>query len=228
MRKRFLPFYTFFLVHFSGCLSSTPFQSARVVESGEQAATVSLQKSVDANESQDYSWYMMEMGTRLPLGSDRVDLGLSGVIMAFDGDDGIEGVGAMFGLGPKFEIFQDVLAIDMPVRVMFAGESTFESTHFYPRAILSLPLSELVEINLSHTRYFYMNAPEYQPYGFSAGFALGRRGGVIIRPEIGIVVYPESHDLLQFGIAFTPEGTTGDPAPDPDWATGPLDDQTPH
>lgn len=208
MRPRFLPLYLILLVFFSGCLTSTPFQSARVVEPGEQAASISLQKSVDANESQDYSWYMMEMGTRFPLGSDRVDLGLNVAIMAFDSDDGINGMGAMLGLGPKVEIFQDILAIDMPVRVMFAGEGTFESTHFYPRAILSLPVTELLEINLSHTRYFYMNAVEYQPYGFSAGLAIGRRGGFIIRPEIGIVVYPEGNDLLQFGIGFTPEGKT--------------------
>jgi hypothetical protein len=208
MRPIFLPVYTLLLFFVSGCLSSTPFQSARVVESGEQSASVSLQKSVDANESQDYSWYMMEFATRLPMGSDRVDLALNGAIMAFNDDDGISGVGAMFGLGPKFEIFQDILAIDMPVRVMFAGEGSFESTHFYPRAIFSLPLSELVEINLSHTRFFYLNSVEFQPYGFSAGLALGRRGGIIFRPEIGIVVYPDGHDLLQFGIGFTPEGKT--------------------
>lgn len=211
MRKRFLPLYTFFLVHFPGCLSSTPFQSARVVESGEQSATISLQKSVDANVSKDYSWYMMEMGTRVPMGSDRLDMGFNGVIMAFDGDEGIKGVGAMLGLGPKVEILQDILAIDLPFRAVLAGQSPLQSTHFYPRAILSLPLHELVEINLSHTRYFYLNEPEYQPYGFSAGLALGRRGGMIIRPEIGIVIYPEGRDLLQFGIAFTPEGNILEP-----------------
>jgi hypothetical protein len=208
MRPIYLPLYLILLFFVSGCLSSTPFQSARVVEPGEQTASVSLQKSVDANESQDYSWYMMEFATRLSVGSDRVDLAFNGALMAFDNDDGLSGVGAMLGLGPKFEIFQDLLAVDLPVRVMFAGEGTFESTHFYPRAILSLPLNELVEINLSHTRYFYLNSVDYQPYGFSAGLAIGRRGGVIFRPEIGIVVYPESHDLLQFGIGFTPEGKT--------------------
>ena len=39
-----LPLFSFFL---SGCLSSTPFQSARVVEPGQQEASISLQKSVD-------------------------------------------------------------------------------------------------------------------------------------------------------------------------------------
>lgn len=222
MRQIFLPVYLILLLFVSGCLSSTPFQSARVVESGEQSGSISLQKSVDANENQDYSWYMMEFATRLPMGSDRVDLAINGAIMAFDDDDGIGGIGAMFGLGPKFEILQDILAVDLPVRMMFAGEGTFESTHFYPRAILSLPLSELVEINLSHTRFFYMNATEVQPYGFSAGLALGRRGGVIIRPEIGIVVYPEGNDLLQFGIGFTPEGKTEKAVP------GSLEDGSPY
>jgi hypothetical protein len=205
----------------SGCLSSTPFQSARVVEPGQQAASMSLQKSVDANEDQDYSWYMLEFAGRFPVYKSRVDFALNGAIMALEDEDGLGGIGAMFGLGPKFELLQDILAIEVPVRVMFAGEATFESTHFYPRAILSLPVSELVEINLSHTRYYYLEEVDITPYGFSAGLAIGRKGGVIIRPEIGIVVFPEGHDVLQFGIGFTPESSAGvDP--------GKLDNGTPH
>ncbi len=189
----------------SGCLSSTPFQSARVVEPGQQAASISLQKSVDATEDKDYGWYMLEFSGRFPVVNGRMDFSLGGAIMALEDEDGLGGVGAMFGLGTKVELFQDILAIEVPARVMFAGEATFESTHFYPRAILSLPVAELVEINLSHTRYFFLEETRHTPYAFSVGLAIGRRGGYIFRPEIGILIFPEGNDVLQFGIGYTPE-----------------------
>jgi len=197
-----LPFLILFL---SGCLSSTPFQSARVVEPGQQSASVSLQKSVDATEEKDYAWYMMEFAGRFPVAKGRMDFSLGGAIMAFEDDNGLGGVGAMLGLGTKVEILQDILSVELPARVMFVGESTLHTTHFYPRAILSLPVVELLEINLSHTRYLFMDNEGDVPYAFSLGLAIGRKGGNIFRPEIGILVFPEGNDILQFGIGYTPE-----------------------
>jgi hypothetical protein len=166
---------------------------------------MSLQKSVDANEDQDYSWYMMEYTGRFPLAAGRMDFSVGGAILAFEDKGEVEGIGGMFGLGTKVELLQDILAIEIPVRFVFAGEATFNTTHFYPRAILSLPVAEMVEINLSHTRYYYVEDVYQSPYGFGAGLAIGRKGGNIFRPEIGIVVFPESHDVLQIGLAYTPE-----------------------
>ncbi len=206
-----LPLLILFL---SGCLSSTPFQSARVVEPGQQSASVSVQKSVDATEKKDYAWYMMEFSGRFPVVKGRMDFSLGGAIMAFEDDNGLSGVGAMFGLGTKVELFQDILSVELPVRVMFAGESTLQTTHIYPRAILSLPVAELVEINLSHTRYVFMENEGAIPYAFSVGLAIGRKGGSIFRPEIGILVFPEGDDVLQFGIAFTPEAPNLPPTSD--------------
>ena len=204
--KKSLRIYLLFLLNsMSGCLTSTPFQSARVVEPGQQSGSISLQKSVDADEDKDYSWYMMEFSGRFPVSKGRVDFMVGGAIMALQNDDGLSGVGGMFGLGPKFEILPDILAIEVPARVMFAGVHTLQSTHFYPRVILSLPVAELLEINLSHTRFYYLNETTSHPYAFAAGLAIGRRGGHIIRPEIGLLVFPEGNNVLQFGIAYTPE-----------------------
>ncbi len=205
MKKSFRIYLLFLLNSLSGCLTSTPFQSARVVEPGQQSGSISLQKSIDADEDKDYSWYMMEFSGRFPVYKGRVDFMLGGAIMAQQDDEGLGGLGGMFGLGPKFEIFQDILAIEVPARVMFAGEATLQSTHFYPRAILSLPVAELLEINLSHTRYYFLNETTSHPYAFAAGLAIGRRGGHIVRPEVGILIFPEGNDVLQFGIAYTPE-----------------------
>lgn len=200
-----LPVLFCFSLFLSGCLTSTPFQSARVVDPGQQSGSISLQKSVDANESQDYSWYMMEFAGRFPVIAGRMDFAVGGAIMAFEDEGELSGVGGMLGLGPKVELWQDILAVEIPARFMFAGEATLETTHLYPRAILSLPVSELVEVNLSHTRYVFFEETDFVPYAFSAGLAIGRRGGNIFRPEIGILVLPEANDILQFGIGFTPE-----------------------
>jgi hypothetical protein len=221
MKKYCLFLWPLLCLFLSGCLSSTPFQSARVVEPGQQAASISLQKSVDANEDKDYAWYMLEFAGRFPVVKGRMEFSLGGAIMALEDKDGIGGVGGMLGLGTKLELFQDILAIEVPARVMFAGEATFETTHFYPRAILSIPVAELVEINFSHTRYLFLEETSQLPYAFSAGLAIGRRGGNIFRPEIGILVFPEGNDVLQFGIGFTPEA----PARTVD---GHLENHTPH
>lgn len=205
MRNYRLPLLATMIVFLSGCLTSTPFQSARVVEPGQQSGSMSVQRSVDAEADEDYSWYMMEFGGRFPLIAGRMDFSVGGAVMAFRSNGEMSGIGAMFGLGPKVELWQDLLAIDIPARLMFAGESTLETTHLYPRAILSLPVSEMVEINLSHTRYVFFEEVSRVPYAFSAGLAIGRKGGNIIRPEIGVLVFPEGHDVLQFGLGYTPE-----------------------
>ena len=197
-----LPFLFFFL---SGCLSSTPFQSARVIEPGQQSASISLQKSVDANEEKDYSWYMMEFAGRFPVVKGRMDFSVGGAVMAFEDDDGLGGIGAMFGLGTKIELVQDILSVELPARLMFAGEGSLRTTHIYPRVILSLPVAELVEINLSHTRYLFLENEGWAPYAFAAGLAIGRKGGHIIRPEIGILVFPDGNEVLQIGVGYTPE-----------------------
>lgn len=125
--------------------------------------------------------------------------------MATEGEDGLDGAGALFGLGTKFELIENILALEIPARFMYAGLATLYTVHLYPRAILSLPVTELVEVNFSHTRYMYLEENFVSPYAFSAGLAIGRQGGNIVRPEIGILVYPEGRQVLQFGIGFTPE-----------------------
>jgi hypothetical protein len=103
----------------------------------------------------------------------------------------------------------------------FLGAATFHTTHFYPRAILSLPVSDHLEVNLSATKFFFPGATGDAPWGYAAGLAIGERGGAIFRPEIGVLDYPEGGDMLQFGIAYTPEFR--DPGP-----ARTADERTPH
>jgi|GEM_PF-6558134 len=204
--KLLRPGLSWFLFSLSGCLSSTPFQSARVAESGRQSTSVSLQKSFDPTWGKNDSWYMMEFGGRIPVVDGKVDFGLNGSFMLMETREGLRGGGAMLGLGPKFEIVPDILAVEVPARFTFAGAATFHTTHFYPRAILSLPVTDLLELNLSYTRFLFTWENNRVPYACAAGLAIGRRGGFIVRPEVGVLVYPDGVNVLQFGIALTPEG----------------------
>lgn len=221
-RKR-LKFLLFAQLSCSGCFSATPFQSARVVEPGQRAGSMSFQRSEPRDPEEEQGYTMIEGGTRIPLGGGRADLGLNGAFVAFDAPAGSrQGYGGlMFGMGLKLEVVEDVLAVELPARVTFLGTATFHTTHFYPRAILSLPVGDHLEVNLSATRFFFPTATGDSPWGYSAGLAIGERGGAIFRPEIGVLDYPEGGDMLQFGIAYTPE--FGEPA-----HAGSDHERTPH
>lgn len=64
-----------------------------MVDPGQQSASVSVQRSVDATAGKDYAWDMMEFAGRFPVVKGRMDFSLGGVIMAFEDDDGLGGMG---------------------------------------------------------------------------------------------------------------------------------------
>jgi len=213
-RKRFkkrLKFLLLTQLSCSGCFSATPFQSARVIESGQQTGSMSIQRSRPRDDPHGQGWTAMEFGTRVPLGGGRTDLGINGSFVSFDpppGSRGRRAGGVLLGLGPKFELINDVLSIEIPARVTFAGALTLYTTHIFPRAIVSLPIADSFEVNLSATKFLVISDVENTPWGYSVGLAIGKRGGAIFRPEIGVLDYPEGSDMIQFGIAYTPEFRT--------------------
>ena len=219
----------------SGCFSATPFQSARVTESGERAGHLSVQRSEPRDPDRDAGYVIVEGGTRIPLGGGRVDMGFNGAFVSYDPATETSGRygGVMFGLDTKFEVVPDILAVDLPFRFTYAGAGSFHTMQFYPRAILSVPVASGVELNLSATRFIFLGGGDYMPWGYSAGLALGKRGGTIIRPEVGVLDYPEGGDMIQFGIAITPEFTVPGKATAPQTEPqgpvyGPADERTPH
>ena len=211
-RRRFLPLLPFSLL-FSGCLSSTPFQSARTTDPGRQSGNVSLMRSKPVGSDGDATWYMMEFGGRSALKPGRSELSYSAAIVAYDGGEGIKGGGGLLGLGVKFELLEDRLALEVPARFMIAGAATLHTIHFYPRVILSQPQGDGLELTLSYTRFLRAGGEElYSPWGCAAGLAIGRRGGHIVRPEVGMIQYPDGERVIQVGIAYTPEFAVMDAA----------------
>ena len=169
---------------------------------------MSLQKSVDANEDQDYSWYMMEFAGRIPVFGGRMDFSLNGAIMALEDEDGLGGVGAMLGLGPKVELLQDILAIEVPARVMFAGEATFESTHFYsPEPSCRCPCLDWLRSTYRTRDTITWRKPTSLPTRFRRGWPSAARAATYSVLKSESWFFPEGHDVLQFGIGFTPESS---------------------
>lgn len=219
----------------TGCFSATPFQSARVTEPGQSTGHLSVQRSEPRDRDWDEGYVIVEGGTRFPLVGGSVDMGVNGAFITYDPVTESSGRygGIMFGLDTKFEVVPDVLAFDLPFRLSYVGAGSFHTMQFYPRAILSVPLVSGVELNLSATRFMFLGGMDGMPWGYSAGLALGQRGGTIIRPEIGVLDYPEGGDMIQFGIAITPEfavpGKATAAREEPEGPVyGPADERTPH
>jgi hypothetical protein len=223
MARKRLKFLLFAQLSCSGCFSATPFQSARVAEPGENNGSLSLQRTKPRDGSRNGGWTAAEFGTRVPLGG-RADLGLNGTILSFDparGSGGHRIGGFLFGAGFKGELIEDVLSLELPMKWTFAGQATLHTTQFYPRAIVSLPVNDFLEVNLSATKFFFPAGTGETPWGYSVGLAIGKRGGAIFRPEIGVLDYPYGNDMIQFGIAYTPEFRTPR-------SKGAVDERTPH
>jgi len=200
--RKFIILIPCFLVFISGCLTATPFQSARVVESGETSTTTSVMHSTVDNGYSLSGWTQLEMTGRAALVGGRADMFFSAGAIVF----GTASFGGTLGFGCKVELIDDILSLEMPARLMIAGSNPMETTHFYPRLIASIPLNDATELNLSATRYYYIEGNfDRAPVGYAAGLAFGKRGELIIRPEIG-VLYNYYNDLptYQIGVSFTP------------------------
>lgn len=188
-------------IFLSGCFSATPFQSARVVESGKPELTTSVMRSTQDIGNFRTGWTQIELAAHNPIIGGRLELAVNGGLMVFD----VPSVGGVLGAGFKVELLDDILAFELPAQFIIGGTNPLETTHFYPRIIASFPFSDAVELNLSATRYYYAKGDYDGPDGYAAGLAFGKRGEMIIRPEFGVLYYPYNEDpTYQFGIAFTP------------------------
>ncbi len=220
MRKilTLLPLLAVFL---SGCLSATPFQSARVAESGEHTLTTSIMHSSEEVGNFRTGWTQLDFAFRSPVVGGRFEFAVNSGLMIFDAPS----IGVLMGAGFKVELLEDILSFEMPARFVVGGSNPFDTTHFYPRLIGSVPFSDSVELNLSATQYYYARGEINGPVGYSAGLAFGRRGDSITRPEFGVLVYPHTDQLTyQFGISITPavEVKRGSTEPESDFESTPY------
>lgn len=188
------------LLFLSGCLSATPFQSARVVEDEEFDLTGSVMRSTQKTYNGSSGWTQVEIAGHNALKGGRAEFEVNGSMLVYDSSS----FGGTLGAGMKLEIIDDMFSIELPAKFVIGGTNPIDTTHFYPRLIASFPLGEMVELNLSATKFFYARGGLDGPSGFSAGFAFGKRGGTIVRPEFGVLIYPyDDEPTYQFGIGIT-------------------------
>lgn len=147
-------------------------------------------------------WTQVEMTGRSALVGGVAEWSFSGGVLVFGGPS----FGGMLGFGLKTEIINDILSLELPARFIIGGSNPLDTTHFYPRLIASIPINESVEFNLSATRYYYAQGNGMlDPVGYAAGFAFGKQGEMIVRPEFGVLIdYFDDYPTYQFGVSFTP------------------------
>ncbi|MCP4292605.1 MAG: hypothetical protein GY780_12315 [bacterium] len=164
--------------------------------------TASFMRSSSEADGWDNGLTQFDAGARHPIVGGRFEASFNGGFMVFDSSS----FGVLLGAGLKVELLEDILAFELPAQFVLGGTNPVDTTFIYPRLIGSIPFSDKVELNLSTTRYYYAHGDFDGPAGYAAGLAFGKRGEMIIRPEFGVLIYPNSDDpTYQVGIAITPK-----------------------
>ena len=112
-----------------------------------------------------------------------------------------------FGLSPKYQIVDKILAVKIPVGLYLYLPSNGESEAVYtvsPAVIGTLPLNQQADITLISQ---YQFSSEYSDFlGFSLGFGFSKDlSKWAVRPELGYQFETEDFDgsgFLNFGVGF--------------------------
>ena len=106
----------------------------------------------------------------------------------------------VFGLGPKFGIIKDRVAIYLPVGVSF-GEDGIGNTQFHPTLLLSLPaIKDKLEFTLA-PKYLIGEGDNLFALNFGASFSKNLNSWAV-RAEYGLL-YGEESVFGQFSVGFT-------------------------
>jgi hypothetical protein len=117
------------------------------------------------------------------------------------------------GIGPKFSLLPDQLALYLPIGLAFGHDLTTSKTlEFHPSVIGTLPLHEFAEMNASFKLLVPLNRDDGEDSGGNEIFtALNLGLGLspelsrwVIRPEIGFLKNPgEDGTLRHFSLGVT-------------------------
>ena len=144
-----------------------------------------------------------EVGIQVALGvSPRVDI-RARYEYVWIPDDG--GNVSAIGIGPKFSLVKDKLAISLPIGRAL-GEGTSESWEFLPTVLFSLPIKkDILDLNVS-PKYIIQFCEECESFlAINAGFSISSNlNEWAIRPEFGLLYNPgESGHYAQFSIGVS-------------------------
>ena len=163
-----------------GCFTYSSYQSARIVERGDEQATIAFSRSGVAGAS-DASWYAVEGGGRFGL-ANRVDGAIMlSVLQNVPEDWGV----AVVTVDVRGGIIEDRLACALPVS-MTMGDLYLASLRAQPGLIATIPLGERIEIDGGVRAHISLQAMDFFAVGYNVGLGLtGESRRWTLRPEVG-------------------------------------------
>ncbi len=192
-----------FMVNFQSCAPVfSDLQSARLVGKGNVELTPSY-SSVSYIEDGESEGIQNHLGTQIAFGvSDNVDIRgrFEHIWLKGEGDYNDQ----IFGLGPKFSVLKDRVAIYLPVG--FAFSNIGESIEFHPTVLFTLPIvNDMLDFNPS-AKYlvsFCEDCSNLVALNFGAAFSQDFSRWAI-RAEYGLLFNPgESGSFRQFSVGLS-------------------------
>lgn len=176
----------------TGCLPYASFQSAHLTEPGTRDLTVAVSRSQEPHSGGDDGWTTVDAIVRGPIGS-RADWGVRFSVSGTQGSSSL-----VFGGDIRTAAVPDYLAIAIPVYIPVSSPSV---VFFAPGLIASLPLGPWFEINAA-AKVFLLREQNELFSAYNLGMAVGRRGGFVLRPEIGWLVAGADDVAVQVGVGI--------------------------
>lgn len=180
-------------------------QSARLVGPDRIEVTPSY-SAVSLSVDDETEKVQNNFGVQVAMGmSDRADIRFRYERVNFDDSDG-EGMNVL-GLGPKFGLVTDRVAVYVPVGFAFGDDiETSETIQVHPTLLLTMPLNQYLEINGSGKALIPITEREIDDLlAFNIG--LGASSDMerwVVRPELGFLFNPgEEGHMRHLSIGLT-------------------------
>lgn len=181
------------LVALSTSACAAPFsdlQSARTLAPGESEITGSYSFVQVANDGEREK-VQDNFGVQYARGlTDRTELRAKYFYISPDGED-TNGVSAL-GIGPKFSLVEDRVALYTPIGLGFGGGIDVGDTwQAQPTLLFTAPLGENAELNASTKAQFWFEELGDPNLAFNLGLGFGPDlDAWAIRPEVGVLLNP--------------------------------------
>jgi hypothetical protein len=185
-----------------GCFTYSSYQSARIVERGDQQGTIAISRSgMFGEDAGDVSWLAIEGGGRFGI-AERIDGAL--LLSLFQGvpdDWGASVVTADVRVG----IIKDRLACTLPVCIT-VGDFYLASLRVQPGLVATLPLGARAEITGSARAHVFVRIPEVFAMGYTIGLGVTDAAGTwTLRPEVGWMQFTGENSgvtYMQYGLGL--------------------------
>jgi hypothetical protein len=186
----------------TGC--AAPFadlQGARLAGKGKVEVTPSF-TSVAASQSGASEAVQREYGFMLAAGtSDHLDWRFRYIRVAAPGGSGGEGSFNVLGIGPKFGITPNRVAIGLPIGFAFGDgiDNVGDTFQCHPTLFVTLPAGRCFEVNVSGKALFWIGGG-LEFIGYAGNIGLGISTDLdrwAIRPEFGVQFHPGDGGYLR-------------------------------